>query len=447
VSEGGHASGGGRATFGSFYGALMAFIGVAVGLGNFWRFPYMAAAFGGGAFLLVYCAIVLVFGVPAIAAEFALGRLTRRNPLGAFRAVGMPGGRAAGWMVVITIFVASSYYAVVVGWVLVYFAYSLTGAVGTARPDALFQSLLGGFPLQLGATALVLGLGALVLLLGVRRGIERVSAIGLPLLFVLLLVLLVRVLSLPGVGAGVRFYLVPDFSKIDAGVVAAALGQVFFSLSLGGTFHVTYGSYLGGDVDLPRSAWGTAIGDTLAAVFAGFLVVPAAAMFGLDLSSGPPLTFVTVPRIFAHVAGGTGFAALFFGLLFFAAFLSSIAGLEVVIAMLVDEFHVSRRAAVLGVCAVELVLALPAMKSLAWILKSDLFWGSTMQPLGSACALVALAWVVGKGRALEEVRRGAAGGGFGTLWFYWIRYVVPLGIVVILALGIKDVFATFFGSR
>jgi NSS family neurotransmitter:Na+ symporter len=442
VREGGHGSG--RATFGSFYGALMAFIGVAVGLGNFWRFPYMAAAFGGGAFLLVYGAIVVAFGVPAIAAEFALGRLSRRNPLGAFRAVGMPGGRAAGWMVVTTIFVASSYYAVVVGWVFVYFLYGLTGAVGAARPDALFQSLLGAFPVQLGATALVLGLGALVLLLGVRAGIERVSAIGLPILFVLLLVLVARVLALPGVEAGLRFYLVPDFSKINAGVVAAALGQVFFSLSLGGTFHVTYGSYLGGDVDLRKSAWGTAVGDTLAALFAGFIVVPAAATFGLDLASGPPLTFVTVPRIFGHFAGGAWFVALFFGLLFFAAFLSSIAGLEVVIAMLVDEFRLTRKAAVLGVCGVELVLAVPAMRSVGWILKSDLFWGSTMQPIGSACALVALAWVVGRGRALEEVRRGARGKGFGALWFYWIRYVVPLGIVVILALGLKDVFGTFF---
>ena len=412
--------GSGRATFGSFYGALMAFIGVAVGLGNFWRFPYMAAAFGGGAFLLVYCAIVVAFGVPAIAAEFALGRLSRRNPLGAFRAVGMPGGRAAGWMVVTTIFVASSYYAVVVGWVLIYFLYGLTGAVGAARPDALFQSLLGAFPVQLGATALVLGLGALVLLLGVRAGIERLSAIGLPVLFVLLLVLMARVLALPGVAAGLRFYLVPDFSKINVGVVAAALGQVFFSLSLGGTFHVTYGSYLGGDVDLRKSAWGTAVGDTLAALF------------------------ITVPRIFGHFAGGAWFIALFFGLLFFAAFLSSIAGLEVVIAMLVDEFRLSRTVAVLGVCGVELLLAVPAMRSVGWILKSDLFWGSTMQPLGSACALVALAWVVGRGRALEEVRRGARGKGFGALWFYWIRYVVPLGIVVILGLGLKDVFGTFF---
>ena len=132
-----------------------------------------------------------------------------------------------------------------------YFVYSLTGALGTARPDALFQSLLGGVPVQLGATALVLGLAALVLLLGVRKGIERVSAIGLPVLFVLLLVLLARVLVLPGVEAGLRFSLVPDFSKLNAGVVAAALGQVFFSLSLDGTFHVTDGSDLGGDVDLP----------------------------------------------------------------------------------------------------------------------------------------------------------------------------------------------------
>jgi NSS family neurotransmitter:Na+ symporter len=435
-----------RPTFGSFFGALMTFIGVAVGLGNFWRFPYMAAAFGGGAFLLVYLGIVLAFGVPAAAAEFTLGRLTRRGPLGAFRAIGMPGGRAAGWMVVITIFVASSYYAVVVGWVLRYTGYAITGAMRRTAPDALFASLLGSVWTQFGATAAVLGLAALVLLLGVRAGIERWSAIGMPVLFVLMLVLIARVLTLPGVGEGLRFYFVPDFHKIDAGVVAAALGQVFFSLSLGGTFHVTYGSYLPHTTDVTRSAWGMAVGDSLAAVFAGLIIVPAAVTFGLDLASGPPLTFVTVPSIFGHIAGGPAFAALFFGCLFFAAFLSAVAGLEVIVAMLVDEFRVSRRKAVLGLCGIELLLAIPAMRSVDWILKSDLFWGSTMQPVGSVLALVALAWVVGKGRALEEVRRGAQGRGFGTLWFYWIRYVVPVGIVVILVLGLKDVFATFLGQ-
>jgi len=423
----------------------MTFIGVAVGLGNFWRFPYMAAAFGGGAFLLVYVGIVLAFGVPAAAAEFTLGRLTRRGPLGAFRAIGMPGGRAAGWMVVITIFVASSYYAVVVGWVLRYAGSAATGAIERATPDARFQSLLGGFWAQFGATGVVLGLAALALILGVRAGIERWSAIGMPVVFLLLIVLIARVLTLPGIGEGLRFYLVPDFGKVNAGVIAAALGQVFFSLSLGGTFHVTYGSYLSHTTDLPRSAWGVAIGDTLAAVFAGLIIVPAAVTFGLDLAAGPPLTFVTVPRIFGHIAGGSAFAALFFGLLFFAAFLSAVAGLEVVVTMLMDEFQLSRWKAVLGLCGIELLLAIPAMRSVDWILKSDLFWGSTMQPVGSACALLALGWVVGKGRALEEVRRGARGAGFGPLWFYWIRYVVPVGIAVILALGLKDVFATFLG--
>jgi NSS family neurotransmitter:Na+ symporter len=432
-----------RPTFGSFFGALMTFIGVAVGLGNFWRFPYMVAAFGGGAFLLTYLGIVLAFGVPAAAAEFTLGRLTRRGPLGAFRAIGMPGGRAAGWLVVITIFVASSYYVVVVGWVLRYAGYAVTGAFSRTAPDALFQSLLGGVWAQFGATALVLGLAALVLILGVRAGIERWSVIGMPVLFVLLIVLIARVLTLPGVDQGLRFYFVPDFDRINAGVIAAALGQVFFSLSLGGTFHVTYGSYLSESADLPRAAWGMAIGDSLAAVFAGLVIVPAAVTFGLDLAGGPPLTFVTVPRIFGQIGGGSAFAALFFGLLLVAAFLSAVAGLEVVVAMLMDEFRLPRWKAVLGLCGIELLLAIPAMRSVDWILKSDLFWGSTMQPVGSACALLALGWVVGKGRALEEVRRGARGQGLGALWFYWIRYVVPVGIAVILALGLKDVFATF----
>jgi NSS family neurotransmitter:Na+ symporter len=422
---------------------LMTFIGVAVGLGNVWRFPYMAAAFGGGAFLLIYIAILLGFGIPALMAELALGRMTRRGPMGAFVRIGMPGGRVAGWTLLITVLMAVSYYTVVVGWVLRYMLASLTGTIGHVEPQAFFDALLGGFGGQLVMTAAIVTLVALVLMLGIKDGVERVSAIGMPLLFVLLLVLIARSLTLPGAGAGLRYYLMPDFSRIDAGVVAAALGQVFFSLSLGGTFLVTYASYLPDDVDLRRSAVTIGLGETLAAVLAGFVVVPAAVALGLEMTSGPPLTFITAPSIFARLPAGPLFASLFFGLLFFAAFLSDVAGFEVLVAGASDELGWSRRAAIVVFCGAVLLLAVVPMLSLDYMLKSDLFWGSTMQPLGSALALVGLGWVVSRGRALAEIDKGSRGRPVGRLWFLWIRYVVPIGIVIILALGLRDVFRGF----
>jgi NSS family neurotransmitter:Na+ symporter len=432
-----------RPRFTTSFGVLMTFIGVAVGLGNVWRFPYMAGAFGGGAFLLIYLVILLAFGIPALMAELALGRLTRRGPVGAFTRIGMKGGKAVGWALFVTVLMALTYYTVIVGWVLRYTLISVTGTIGELEPQAFFESVLGGFWGQSIMTAAVLTLVAVVLILGVKRGVERVSVIGMPLLFLLLLVLIARSLTLPGAGAGLRFYLVPDFSKIDAGVVSAALGQVFFSLSLGGTFLMTYASYLPDDVNLKGSAVSIGVGETLAAVLAGFVIVPAAVALGLELDSGPPLTFITAPSIFAQIPAGALFAALFFGLLFFAAFLSDVAAFEVLVAGVVDEYRVKRKRAVIVFCVLALVLAVVPMLSLDYILKSDLFWGSTMQPLGSAFALIGLTWVVGLGRALDEVNKGNAGRPVGRLWFYWVKYVVPIGIGVILVAGLRDVFEVF----
>jgi NSS family neurotransmitter:Na+ symporter len=338
---------------------------------------------------------------------------------------------------------ALTYYTVVVGWVLRYAIVSLTGAIDTIEPTAFFESVLGGFGGQFLMTGVVLALVAVVLLAGIKSGVERVSVIGMPLLFVLLFVLIGRSLTLPGAGEGLRFYLVPDFSKIDASVVTAALGQVFFSLSLGGTFLVTYASYLPDDVNLKRSAVSVGVGETLAAILAGFVIVPAAVALGIQLNSGPPFTFITAPSIFAEMPGSALYATLFFGLLFFAAFLSDVAAFEVLVAGLVDEHRWKRKAAVIVLCLTALALAIVPMTSLDYILKSDLLWGSTMQPLGSALALLALAWVVGLGRALEEANKGNTGAPVGRLWFYWIKYVIPAGIVVILIAGLRDMFEAF----
>lgn len=432
----------GRPKFTTGFGVLMALIGVAVGLGNVWRFPYMAAAFGGGAFLLLYLVILGAFGIPALLAELTLGRLTRRGPVGAFTSIGMPAGKLAGWALFITIAMAASYYTVIVGWVLRYFFISLSGRIARIDASSFFDNLLGGFLGQFLMTAIVLGLVAVVLMMGIRKGVERISTVGMPLLFILLILLIGRSVTLPGAGEGLRYYLLPDFSKLDFSVASAALGQVFFSIGLGGTFMLTYASYLPDSTNLKMTGLSVGIGETLAAILAGFVIIPAAFALGLELNSGPSLTFITVPSIFAQIPAGALFATLFFGLLFFAAFLSDVAAIEVLVAGVVDELGWERNKSIMMFCGAVLLLGIVPMLSLDYILKSDLFWGSTMQPVGSVIALLALAWVVGLGKALEEVNRGNAGRPVGRLWFYWIKYVVPLGIGLILALGLRDLFTT-----
>ncbi len=432
----------GRPKFTTGFGVLMALIGVAVGLGNVWRFPYMAAAFGGGAFLLLYLVILGAFGIPALLAELTLGRLTRRGPVGAFTSIGMPAGKLAGWALFITIAMAASYYTVIVGWVLRYFFISLSGRIARIEASSFFDNLLGGFLGQFLMTAIVLGLVAVVLMMGIRKGVERISTVGMPLLFILLILLIGRSVTLPGAGEGLRYYLLPDFSKLDFSVASAALGQVFFSIGLGGTFMLTYASYLPDSTNLKMTGLSVGIGETLAAILAGFVIIPAAFALGLELNSGPSLTFITVPSIFAQIPAGALFATLFFGLLFFAAFLSDVAAIEVLVAGVVDELGWERNKSIMMFCGAVLLLGIVPMLSLDYILKSDLFWGSTMQPVGSVIALLGLAWVVGLGKALEEVNRGNAGRPVGRLWFYWIKYVVPLGIGLILALGLRDLFTT-----
>lgn len=432
-----------RQSFASAFGAIMSFVGVAVGLGNVWRFPYMASAFGGGAFLLIYFLLLVIFGVPALMAELTLGRMTRRGPLSAFASAGMLGGRVVGWALFVTVLMAASYYSVVVGWVLEYVVISVTGDLVRVEPGAFFDQVLGGFWGQFFSTAAIILGVAVVLLTGIKSGIERVSGWGVPLLFGLFVLLMVRALTLPGAFDGLKFYLWPDFSRIDSSVVAAALGQVFFSLGLGGTFLLTYASYLPDHANIRLSAFSTGLGDGLASIFAGLIIVPVAFTLGVPLESGPSLTFLTMPAMLARMPAGALFAVLFFALLLIAAYLSNVAAFEVLITSLVDELRWKRRRAIVIICAAELALATLSMKSLDFLLKNDLIWGSTMQPIGSAMVMVALAWFVGLQRTLRHLQPEAETSRLNRIWFYWMKFAIPLGIVVILALGIKDVFNTF----
>jgi len=424
-----------RETFESRFGSVMVLIGVSVGLANVWRFPYLAGNHGGAAFVLLYVVLTFLLGIPAIMAEWTLGRLTRQGPTGAFVTARMPAGRGIGLLLFFTVFMAMSYYTLIVGQVLFYAFHTMFGfAVGT-DPSAFYQSRLGGItPWNLAMTTVTfLGIGG-VLYLGVRKGIEALSRIAMPIVFLSLLVVIVRSVTLPGAAAGLRFYLVPDFSRIDGPTVLAAMGQVFFSLSLGGTFFLLYGSYLRDDENLPVTAVQTAFGDISAAFLAGLAVLPAVFAMGVEPTSGPSLLFITLPGVFDAMPGGALAGGLFFSAFFVAAFLSAVAGMEVLVDGARHYFGWSRGRALVVLVGADSLLSLPSMASSSFLMWNDRLWGSTMQPIGSAITLVALGWFVCRGKTLAEVNRGSTIR-VGKLWIFWIRWVIPVSILVILVFG------------
>jgi Na+-dependent transporters of the SNF family len=335
-----------REQWSSRLGFVLAAAGSAIGLGNIWRFPFKAGDNGGGAFVLIYLACLVLLCVPYLFAELALGRNGKRNPVGAIRAIDArsPWPLVGGLCVVAGLAILS-YYAVVAGWAV---GYVLRDLVAAEAPDAVFARviadplwvvpLFGGF---LFATAgVVAG--------GVRRGIERWAKILMPVLFVLLCLIIFRSVTLPGAGAGLDFYLTPDFSKVSGLVVVEALGQAFFSLSLGMGTMITYGSYLPDDENLIVSGGYVAAFDTLIALMAGLMIFPAVFAMGQNPAEGPSLVFVVLPDVFGAMPLGSFVGTLFFLLLAIAAFTSGISLLEVFVSYLVDETPWSRRAAAWG---------------------------------------------------------------------------------------------------
>lgn len=414
-----------RETFGSRLGTLMTIIGVAIGLGNVWRFPYMVGKFGGAAFVLFYAFVSVIVGVPALMAEFALGRAARRGPVGAFALAGLPMGAAVGWFFFVVVIAATGYYTAVIGWVLYY----AVGQIAPVDPSAILPPEHGfvakSFFLQAGCTGAVIVANALVVSRGLRAGIERASKFVLPVLFVVILVLMVRSLTLPGSMEGVRWYILKfRLSDLTPTVMVAAIGHAVFSLSLGGTFMVVYGSYLDSKESLARPAIWTVIGDTGSALLCGFAIIPAVIALGLQPGSGPGLVFATLPKVFAAIPFGAFFGFLFFVGLFGAGFLSDIGAFEVLVAGLTDNTKLSRPKAMWLVALAVFVLALPPTVSNAVFVPWDLTFGSGMQTLGSLIAVLAVGWCFSRSKALKEL--GARGEVDAPVWLYrWIRFGIP----------------------
>ena len=425
-----------QSTFTSAAGTVLATAGVAIGLGNIWRFPYMMGKYGGAVFLLVYLVIIVAFGIPALMAEWSLGRHTRRGTWAAFHRAGLPGAKWWSRLLLITVTMAASYYGVVLAYVL-NLASASVAAGWRANPADPLPALSSEMSVRSIYVLITVLLSAAALGMGVKRGIERVSKVALPIFFAIFMILIVRVLTLEGAMDGLTRFLVPKWSDFTPATPLAAMGQAFFSLGLGGTFMVVYGSYMRSKENIPRTAMLTAGADVTAALMAGLIVMPAAFVFGIEPGSGPTLMFEVMPRVFAHIPGGHWFGALFFISVYIVAMLSLMAAYEVTINAVSNGLSWTRRRTILCLVVVQLLLAIPAMLYDNYVEYSDLFWGATMQPVGGAIAVIALTWCIGRTRTLEEFRRNAKLR-IPTWLFYWLKFGVPVGIVATLVYGWAD---------
>ena len=438
-----------RANFGSKLGVILASAGSAVGLGNIWRFPFETGNHGGAAFILIYLGCVLFFGIPIMVAEFSIGRHSRANTAGAYQKLA-PGThwRWVGRMGVLAGVLILGYYSVVAGWTLEYIVQAGTNAFAGQSANDFITSFNGfvAHPWRPALWMLVFMLMThFIIVKGVERGIEKSSKIMMPMLFLLLIVLAVCSVSLPGAGAGIEFLLKPDFSKVDGNVLLGAMGQAFFSLSLGMGCLCTYASYFRNDTNLPKTALNVGWIDTMVAILAGFIIFPAAFSVGIQPDAGPSLLFITLPNVFQQAFGNLPWLAVILSIMFYvllalAALTSTISLHEVVTAYLHEEFNLTRSRAAklvtagctfLGVLC-SLSLGVGKELTIFGLTLFDLFdflTAKIMLPLGGFFIAIFTGWYLDKRIVWEEVsNNGTLPKAVYRIWLFLLKYIAPIGI-------------------
>lgn len=438
-----------RANFGSKLGVILASAGSAVGLGNIWRFPFETGNHGGAAFILIYLGCVLFFGIPIMVAEFSIGRHSRANTAGAYQKLA-PGThwRWVGRMGVLAGFLILGYYSVVAGWTLEYIVQAgMNAFAGQSAND--FIASFNGFIAHPWRPALWMAVFMLmthfIIVKGVEKGIEKSAKIMMPMLFLLLIVLAVCSVSLPGARAGIEFLLKPDFSKVDGNVLLGAMGQAFFSLSLGMGCLCTYASYFRNDTNLPKTALNVGWIDTMVAILAGFIIFPAAFSVGIQPDAGPSLLFITLPNVFQQAFGNLPWLAVILSIMFYvllalAALTSTISLHEVVTAYLHEEFNLTRGRAAklvtagctfLGVLC-SLSLGIGKELTIFGLTLFDLFdflTAKIMLPLGGFFIAIFTGWYLDKRIVWEEVsNNGTLPKVVYRIWLFLLKYIAPIGI-------------------
>lgn len=428
-----------RETWSGKTGFILACIGAAMGLGSIWMFPWRIGSYGGAAFLVPYLLFTFVLGVTGLMGEFAFGRSQKKGAISAFENVfrerGKGYGAALGIIPVLGVTGVYTFYLIVCGWILKYFYLSLIGAFGRIDPGPYFGGFAGS-PEGIFWHFLAMFLTMAIVIKGVSGGIEAANKYMMPGLFIILLILLARSLTLPGAAAGVKFLTVPDWSKLgDSLTWVMALGQAFFTVSLGGAAMLVYGSYLKEDEDIPSSAFQTAFWTTIASLLAAFVTIPSAFAFNMDPQAGPPLLFITIPHVFKVMPGGYIFGILFFLAVIFAAISSAVNLMEVPTEAIMDRFNISRRNASFLVTAIAFLIGIPLDLNLNLFGKFADIVTIYIVPAGAVLASIVFFWVYGVERARAEVNKGASVA-LGPWWGYLAKYIFTGVAIFILVMGI-----------
>lgn len=445
-----------RGQFGSNFGFIMAAAGSAVGLGNIWRFPYITGANGGGAFVFVYILCVVLIGAPLLFNEMGLGRFTGKNPIGAFKDTG--GNKfwvfiGAALAIMVSFFVLS-YYALIAGWTVGYIFKTLFGDATTFE---VFASQSG---MVIGLMAVFLVITVLIVLGGVSGGIEKASKILMPMLFLMVFVVIIRSVTLEGASEGIKYYLTPDFSKITGRTILAALGQAFFSMSIGWGIMITYGSYLRKGSNIISGGLWVGFMDSGVALLGGLMVFPAVFAFGIEPNQGPALVFSVLPIVFAQMPGGSIVGAIFFLLLAVAALTSAISMLEVPASYLIDEKKWNRKKAAIVTAILVFIVGLPSALSYGgsefftnmsiptidgghtsngWFGIMDYYFGSLFIVVVALATSVYVGWIMNIQDVKTEIDDGSTlfskpimgNISFAVIWKFFIRYVCPIVIALV----------------
>ena len=444
-----------RSSFSGKIGFVLAAAGSAVGLGNIWRFPYLAAKYGGGIFLLVYLILAVTFGFALMTAEIALGRKTGKSAIHAFadldKRFGFVGVLASAVPIIIL-----PYYSVIGGWVAKYLTVFVSGGASASAADDYFSNFIAQPFEPLGWFLLFIGLTAVVVLFGVEKGIEKVSKIMMPVLVVLTIGIAIYSMTMPGAMEGVKYYFLPDFSKFSATTVLAAMGQLFYSMSLAMGIMITYGSYMKKEVSISSSVTQIECFDTGIAFLAGLMVIPAVFSFsGGDesaLGKGPGLMFITLPKVFNSIPGvmGSVIGALFFILVLFAALTSSISLMETVVSIFRDKFGWGRKFTCILVFIGSVLLGIPSslgfgvwshinINGNTFLDMFDIFSNSILMPIVAFLTCIFIGFVIKPQTLVDEVELDGKPFKRKKLFTVMIKYVAPVCIVLILISSVLDV--------
>lgn len=428
-------------------GFILATAGSAIGLGAIWKFPYMAGMSGGGAFFFIFLLFTIFIGMPILLAEFVIGRGSQKDA-GAAYSFFAPNTHwnLVGILGMITCFILLSFYSVVGGWILLYLIQTLVGnlaGLADAQYGELFDNIIANSTLTVGSQLLFMIITIFVVAKGIQKGIERASKIMMPALFIAFVILIIRSLTLDNIGEGLSFFLKPDFSELTSKTILFALGQSFFSISVGVSVMVTYSSYLSKREDLPKSAFTVVMMNVLISLLAGLAIFPAVFSFGFEPAEGPGLLFVVLPAVFDKIPFGAFFLFIFLLLFLFATLTSAFSMLEIIVAATTKGERKKRKKVSWIIGSLIFIIGIPAALS-SGVLSEFTIFGLTMfdlsdylvsnilMPIGALSIAIFVGFKIPKDRLLEEIKTGSTyGKKIFSIWFLLIKYVAPVAIIIV----------------